>query len=265
MIVLPKGEDPAGFLRKGNPEEFRTQVERSIPLIDFYIDQLAKAHDLKSIDGKVKVAKEGMALLGKIPNKIRRDFYIKALAERLEIQESFLHEMLRVPSKASSRGGEDLKKISRERAFPRAEEIVIRLMVHHPELIPMLSKERVFKEFESPTLQRMAEILNDFYEKKGKLELSEVLGNVEEDLKVRLCDFAFRESELKGVDRRKILQDCVQKIREKRLRKEKDELLKKIREAEKHPEGKKLASLLKERQELAMKEKDLHRDGFRKD
>ncbi len=264
MIALPKGEDPDGFLRKGNPEDFRKKVERSVPLIDFYFDRLAKTHDLKSIDGKVKVAKEGMALLGKIPNKIRRDFYIKALAERLEIQESFLHEMLRIPSRASSRSGEDLKKSSAEGAFPRAEEIVIRLMVHHPELIPILSKERIFKEFESPTLQRIAETLKDFYQKKGKLDLSEVLGNLEQDLKARLCDFAFRENELEGVDPGKILQDCVQKIREKRLRKEKYELVKKIREAEKQPEGKRLASLLKEHQELAIRERGLHQDRFRK-
>lgn len=264
-IALPKGEDPDGFLRKGNLEDFRKKVERSIPLIDFYFDWLLKIHDLKSIDGKVKVAKEGMALLGKIPNKIRRDFYIKALAERLEVKESFLYEMLRFPPEASSRGKEDLKKPSVERAFPRSEEIVVRLMVHHPELIPILSKERIFKEFENPTLQKMAEALKDFYQKKGRLDLPEAFANLEEDLKGRLCDFAFRESGLEGVDRGKILQDCVQKIREKRLKKEKDELLKKIREAEKQPEGKRLVSLLKEHQELAKREKGLHKGSFRED
>jgi len=264
-ILLPKGEDPDGFLRKGNPEDFLKKVERPIPLIDFYFDRLVKTHDLKSIDGKVKVAKEGMLLLGKIPNKIRRDFYIKALAERLEIQESFLYEMLRFPSKASSKGGEDLIKSSVERAFPKSEEIVIRLMVHHPEFIPILSEERIFKEFESPTLQKIAEILKDFYQREGRLDLPEVLANVEEDLKGRLCDFAFRESGLEGVDRGKILQDCVQKIREKRLKKEKDELLKKIREAEKQPEGKRLVALLKEHQELAKRKKGLHNDSFRED
>jgi len=264
-IVLPKGEDPDGFLRKGNLEDFGKKVEHAVPLIDFFFDRLMKTHDLKSIDGKVKVAKEGVALLGKIPDKIRRDFYTKVLAERLDIQESFLYEMLRFPSKASSKAGENFKKSSVERTFPKSEEIVIRLMVQHPELIPTLSKEGIFKEFESPILQKMAETLKDLYQKKGRLDLPEALASFEEDLKVRLCEFAFRGSGLEGGDWAKILQDCIQKIREKRVKKEKDELLKKIREAEKQQEGKRLTLLLKEHQELVKREKGLQKGSFWKE
>jgi DNA primase len=264
-IVLPKGEDPDGFLRKGNLEDFGKRVEHAVPLIDFFFNRLMKTHDLKSIDGKVKVAREGVALLGKIPDKIRRDFYIKAFAERLDIQETFLYEMLRSPSKRPSKAGEDFKKSSVERTFPKSEEIVVRLMVHHPEFIPTLSKEGIFKEFESPILQKMAETLNDLYQRKGRIDLPEVLANIEEDLKGKLCEFAFRESGLEGEDWGRILQDCVQKIREKRLKKEKNELLKKIREAEKQQEGKRLGSLLKEHQELAKRERSLQKDSFGKE
>jgi hypothetical protein len=138
-------------------------------------------------------------------------------------------------------------------------------MVQHPELIPSLSKEEIFKEFESPILQKMAETLKELYQKKGRLDLPEALANFEEDLKGRLREFAFRESGLEGGDRGKILQDCVQKIHEKRLKREKDEVLKKIREAEKQQEGKRLLPLLKERQELAKREKGLQKDGFWKE
>jgi DNA primase len=264
-IVLPKGEDPDGFLRKGNLEDFGKKMERAVPLIDFFFDRLLETHDLKSIDGKVKVAKEGVALLGKIPDKIRRDFYTKALAERLDIQVSFLYEMLQFPSKASFKAGEDFKKSSVGKTFPKSEEIVVRLMVQHPELIPALSKEEIFKEFESPILQKMAETLKDLYQKRGRLDLPEALANFEEDLKGRLCEFAFRESGLEGGDRGKILKDCVQKIHEKRLKREKGEVLKKIREAEKQQEGKRLLPLLKEHRELAKREKGLQKDSFWKE
>jgi uncharacterized membrane protein (DUF106 family) len=79
-----------------------------------------------------------------------------------------------------------------------------------------------------------------------------------------LCEFAFQESGLEGGDRGKILQDCIQKIREKGLKKEKGELLKRIKEAEKQQEEKRLVPLLKERQELAKREKGLQKDSFRK-
>ena len=263
-IVLPKGEDPDGFLRKGNLEDFGKRAERAIPLIDFFFERLMKTTDVKSIDGKVSVAKKGVALLGKIPDKIRRDFYTKSLAERLDVKESFLYEMLRFPPKEPSKVGEDFRKSSMERSFPKSEEIVVRLMVHHPEVIPTISKEGVVKEFESPILQKIAEALEDLYQRKGRLDLPEALANFEEDLKGRLCEFAFQESGLEGGDQGKILQDCIQKIREKRLKKEKGELLKRIKEAEKQQEEKKLVPLLKERQELAKRERGLQKDSFRK-
>lgn len=263
-IVLPKGEDPDGFLRKGNLEDFGKRAERAVPLIDFFFERLMKTTDVKSIDGKVSVAKEGVALLGKIPDKIRRDFYTKALAERLDVKEAFLYEMLRFPPKEPSKVGEDFRKSSMERSFPKSEEIVVRLMVHHPEVIPTISKEGVVKEFESPILQKIAEAIEDLYQRKGRLDLPEALANFEEDLKGRLCEFAFQESGLEGGDQGKILQDCIQKIREKRLKKEKGELLKRIKEAEKQQEEKKLVPLLKERQELAKRERGLQKDSFRK-
>jgi DNA primase len=263
-IILPKGEDPDGFLRKGNLEDFWKRAERAVPLIDFFFERLMKTTDVKSIDGKVRVAKEGVALLGKIPDRIRRDFYTKALAEKLDVKESFLYEMLRSSPKEPSKAGEDLRKSSMERTFPKSEEIVVRLMVHHPEVIPSISKEGVLKEFESPILQKIAEALEDLYQRKERLDLPEVLANVEEDLKGKLCELAFQESGLEGGDRRKILQDCIQKIREKGLKKEKGELLKRIKEAEKQQEEKRLVPLLKERQELAKREKGLQKDSFRK-
>jgi hypothetical protein len=60
------------------------------------------------------------------------------------------------------------------------------------------------------------------------------------------------------------LQDCIQKIREKRLKKEKGELLRRIKEAEKEQEEKGLVLLLKKYQELAKREKGLQKDGIRK-
>ena len=270
-IALPKGEDPDGFLRKGNLEEFGRRLAHAVPLVDFFFDRLMDTYDLKSVDGKVRVAREGVALLNKIPDKIRRDFYAKALAERLDVKESFLYEMLqsrRVESSTSagepSKTGEDQRRPSPERSFPRSEETVIRLMVHHPEIIPTVSKEGVLEEFESPTLQKIAEALGDFYQRKGRLDLPEALANFEDNLRGRLCELVFQEGGLEGGDREKILNDCIQKIREKKLKKERGELLKKIREAEKQEGGKSLVPLLKEHEELAKRERGLPKDSFRK-
>jgi DNA primase len=249
-VLLPEGEDPDEFLRKGNLEDFEERVIHAVPLIDFFFEWLMKTHDIKSIDGKVKVAEEGMALIDKIPNKIRKNFYTKTLAEKLDLPESLLMERLRSSPKDRIKAEEDLKKRPIERSFPKSEEMVVRLMIHHPEMIPAITKEGILREFESPVLQKMAEGLEGLYQKRGRLDLTEALGCFEEDLKERLSEFAFQESDLKAGDREKILKDCIQKIRKKKLKKDEGEILKRIKEAEKQTKGKGLDDLLMERQEL---------------
>ncbi|MDO9125050.1 MAG: DNA primase, partial [Deltaproteobacteria bacterium] len=126
-VLLPKGEDPDTFLKKGNLEGFEKRLAEAIPLIDFFFEWLMKTHDPKSIDGKVSIAKEGMAMIRKIPEKIRKDFYVRVLAERLDIKESVLYEMIRSTPTERTRPAEGLKKRPLEESLPKSEEIVVRL------------------------------------------------------------------------------------------------------------------------------------------
>jgi DNA primase len=270
-IVLPKGEDPDAFLRKGNLEGFVKRVEHALPLVDFFFERLMETYDVKSVDGRVRIAREGVALLNKIPDKIRKGFYTKALAERLDVKESFLHEMLRpsrrvesTTSKESSKAGDDFKKSSIERAFPKSEEILVRLMVHHPEVIPTLSEKGIVKEFESLPLQKIASVLEDFYIKEGRIDLPKASSLFEEDLKKWLYDFAFQDNGLEG-NREKILKDCIQKIREQGIKREKGELQRRIKEVDQQQKNKDLHPLLKQKLELARKrEKGLRKENVRK-
>jgi len=264
-VLLPKGEDPDTFLRKGNPEDFREKVAKATPLIEFFFDGLMKAYDVKSIDGKVKIAEEGMGLISKIPGKIRRDFYIKALAERLDIRESVLSEMIRPSPKDRARPSPPLKDQVARSHFSKSEEMVIRLMVHHPGLIPVISRDGVLREFESPLLKRLGLGLEDLYQRRGRLDLSEALGSFEEELSGKLREYAFEEGGI-GVDRRdRILRDCIQRIRQRKLKREEKELLIRIKEAEGEGGGKGLEALLLRRQEMAKRERGLWRDTLHKE
>ena len=264
-IVLPNGEDPDSFLRKGKVEDLERRVTGAVPLMDFFFENLIKTYNVKSIDGKVKIAEEGMALIGKIPDGIRRDFYLKALAERLDVEAPLLHEMLRSSPKGRPKVEKELKRRVAEKNLPRSEEMVVRLMVHHPELIPRISEEGILKEFESPLLKKMAEDLENFYQTKGRLDIAEALGSLDEDLKGRLSEMVFQESGIEGSHQEKILEDCIQRIHKKKLEKDKSDLLRRIKEAEKQIGEKGLEELLLKRQELARRERSLPKESLRKE
>jgi len=262
-VLLPEGEDPDAFLRKGNLKAFEEKLARAAPLIDFFFEWLMKTHDIRSIDGKIRVAREAIPLVGRIPDGIRRNFYVKTLADQLGVEESLLAEMLRSSHGDRPKGEEDLKKQAGDKGFSKSEEMVVRLMVHWPELIPTVSEEGIVEAFDSPVLKRIAGEIEQAYGQKGKLDLSEILGSLPEDLQRELSRIAFHE---KGVDegpREKMLQDCIQKIHEKRLRSENRELLKKMREAEKGELDKEVEALSLEHRRRTQMEKDLCGHRFR--
>jgi DNA primase len=256
-VLLPEGEDPDAFLRKGNLKVLEEKLANAAPLIDFYFEWLMKTHDTRSIDGKIRVAREAMPLVGRIPDAIRRNYYIKALADRLGVEESLLAEMLRSSHGNRPKGEEDLKNQAGEQGFSKSEEMVVRLIVHWPELIPTVSREGIVEAFDSPLLKRIAGEIEEAYGRKGKLDLSETLEALPEDLQRELSRIAFHEKDVDEGLRQKMLQDCIQKIREKRLKRENRELLKKMREAERGDTGKGMEALLLERQNRIRMEKDL--------
>lgn len=256
VVLLPKGEDPDSFLRRSPLSDFEKRLAEAVPLIDFFLDRLMSLHDPKSIDGKVNIAREALAVLRKIPDKIRMGLYVRRLAERLDLEESVLSGMISAPTRGRIRFTETLSQKPSAENLPRSEEMVIRLMIHHPDLIPTISGERVLDEFESPLLRRLGLELERIFQKRGALDLTEALGEVEEGLKGKLCEYAFQEGGILGDQPNRILRDCLEKIRRKRLKKDERDLLRRIKEAENRKE-KELELLLMKRQELAKRGKGL--------
>ncbi len=256
-IILPDGEDPDTFLRRGNLKEFEKRLGEALPLIDFYFEWLMKTHDVNSIEGKVKIAKEGASLISKIPEGIRRELYIKLLAEKLDLKESFIYEMLQQKGRDGRGHGIEGERLVLKKDFPKAEEMLVRLMIHYPELIPTISNEGILFEFESPFLKKIALGLEDIYKKRGRLDLTEALASFSEEIRGKLCEYALKTEGLKEGDEGRILRDCIKNIHQRKLKRDEMELLKKIKELEREDGGKGIESLLIERQRLAKRDRDL--------
>lgn len=250
MVLLPKGEDPDTFLEKGGVEDFERRLGGAIPLIDFFFDRLMGQYDAKSIEGKVKIAQEGVQLIAKIRDPIRRDFYLRSLAERLGVKEMVLYDLLRSSPKRRLKVQEEVKRLSVEGGdLPKSEEMLVRLMIHYPRFIPLISGEGVIMEFENQVLRKMAEGLEQLYQRRGRVDPKEVLGYLEENIQKRFCQLVFQDEAFEENQMEKIVRDCIQKIRERRFKRDRLELLKRIQEAEKK-EGGGLETLLAEHQKL---------------
>lgn len=94
IIVLPSQyKDPDECLRQ-NPEDFKQAVIHSKPILEYYFEKLKIGKDLRKISDKKLVSEAMLEIISIVNNKIEQDYWLKRLAESVEISEQILRESL---------------------------------------------------------------------------------------------------------------------------------------------------------------------------
>ncbi|NOY06104.1 MAG: DNA primase [Chlorobi bacterium] len=105
IVALPQGEDPDSVVQKLGADEMLRLLRQSVHFVDFVAGKYQREGMLETPDGKAKAVHHTIELIARIPDPIRRDFYIKSLAEKFSIYESRLWDALnaRLSKKTSRR------------------------------------------------------------------------------------------------------------------------------------------------------------------
>ena len=91
VVSLPAGKDPDEIVLDGGATAFSALLTQSIPWVDFKIDtacnRIAQAFASKS-----DIAREAMQVIAHVRDPIERDQYVKAMARRLDVDETALRQ-----------------------------------------------------------------------------------------------------------------------------------------------------------------------------
>jgi len=85
ILELPGGHDPDTYLRAEGAQAFQHRVDTSRSLADFQLDQIQAHHDLATDEGRSAYVREAIAVLASIRNPMRREPYIRRLAEEWSV------------------------------------------------------------------------------------------------------------------------------------------------------------------------------------
>lgn len=81
FIFLPDGEDPDSFVRKQGKDAFEKQLIKAIALSDFFFQHLQQEIDLRTADGKARLASLAKQLLSKIQQGIFQTLMLEKLGQ----------------------------------------------------------------------------------------------------------------------------------------------------------------------------------------
>lgn len=123
VVVLPQGEDPDSYIREYGKDKFQTLLEKRKSFINYLGEKFIQDNRLTTPDGKTEFVREIIHLIAKLKDGIKRDFYIKDIAERFSIYESVIRQELDKLLKLNRRGlTKEIKSYNREtEQIPRAE------------------------------------------------------------------------------------------------------------------------------------------------
>jgi DNA primase len=100
---LPAGEDP-GELASKDPDRLRKAVEEARTYLDFRLRRVLSGGDLKSPEGRARLAEAALAVVAEHPNELVRDQYLNEVADTTRIGVEQLRPRL-VSAVASQQAG----------------------------------------------------------------------------------------------------------------------------------------------------------------
>ncbi len=92
-LVLAGAKDPADIILQ-NPDDWKANIKKSVPIIDFYFEEILRRVDLARADHKKIAIKKLLEIMAPIKNAVERDHYLRQLATRLDISAQVLSDQL---------------------------------------------------------------------------------------------------------------------------------------------------------------------------
>ena len=90
IVQLPEGEDPDTFVQKFGKEEAEKRISNAISFIDFIADSFLSRGKFSTPEGMTEAVRSIVQSIAKIPDEIKREFFIKRVSEKYAIRESTL-------------------------------------------------------------------------------------------------------------------------------------------------------------------------------
>ena len=90
---LPGGSDP-GELARTDPTELARAIKEARPFLQFRVDRMLKAGDLRTAEGRARAAEAALMAVAEHPDDLVRDQYVMRLSDLCQIDTAKLRERL---------------------------------------------------------------------------------------------------------------------------------------------------------------------------
>jgi DNA primase len=165
IMTLPEGQDPDDLIRE-TPERWPALVEASIPVVDYYLQQVTRDMDLNEAKQKSEAVRQLVPVLSEIRDEVERTHYVQRLARMIRVDEDTVRRQLTVRTRGKQTRQErtpqeETTRTRRARVFG-LEEHCLTALLRRPEFWDRIN--HLLDELSLAPLQE-----NDFVQTENRL------------------------------------------------------------------------------------------------
>ncbi len=272
VAEFPEGFDPDSYIRSKGKEAFKDIINKSRPLTEYRLQNLKEKYNLNQPEEKMLFIKDMLPIIASLNNMLEREEYLKRLAEDLEVSEEALRtevkKNIKKPRK-TEKNGNILRKTEqtnyiREEEIEPAEKVILSLLFAYEGVFSKVV-ERVSDNFFSPNVEKIIKACKKSLEEGNGLKAENLRDYFADEYLHRLIASIDFNSPWEGFSNEEILRvvdDCMRKLKIKKLVSGREKVEKKIKEKEKEgTDGESVKLLLNEWKSLKREEQELYRSG----
>ncbi len=232
VVALPQGDDPDRYITEKGAEHFKAMIDKALDPFEYKLRLLSLKVDAASIEGKLIIAEELLALVAKLPNTIERSEYLKRLAKRMNLEEEDLKSELKkiLAGKTLS-----LKSsaVEGKGSLVRAQEILIRFSLDGRKDLEKIAGLVSPAGF-TGVHQKIFDKILWLSKKIEKIAPSDLISSLGDDLTAGevISSILLEKEKFSPGMKEKVIEDCVKRVRKERIEKRLRSLKDLIKEAE---------------------------------
>jgi DNA primase len=229
MLELPAGTDPDSFIHREKEAAFRGLIDRSLPLVQCFIARALKKRNPANIGGTLAAIRETVPVLSLLKDDTERNLYIQKVSQDLNVPEQIIRAELAASGRPAPEAAGQAAGMPAGRN--RAEELLLQVMLLHPNLIPRVREAQILQDLKEPELKRIALCLVELFDAKRSMEADSLINGVQDqDLKNIISGLIMKGECI--IDPLKALTGSIQKIKAEHIEREIKLVNNQIREAE---------------------------------
>jgi DNA primase len=211
IVQLPEDDDPDSFVQKNGGAAFEELLKKSVSFIEYKASEFLRSGKFESPEGKAEAIRSLVQSIGKIPDQLKRTFFIKDVAQKYDLYESTLYGELekstrKVPQKFVQSTPAEVPEEERtiaERTVTVEEipieekELLSAILEDAREMIPFVFANMQPSDLSHPMAVKIATAALVLFDETGDVEVNQLLEMLhDENEKMMVANVTFNKYQL---------------------------------------------------------------------